>query len=85
MGLNGGVCNTALCQHPECWKASVQKVKEAVRLRNGIKFETTATNAGTDEIFSVKKEVDEFSDGKIANVLIILIASTNNYALKDDI
>lgn len=26
----------ALCQHPECWRSNLQRVKDAVRLRNGI-------------------------------------------------
>ena len=28
-------CGT-LCQHPECWRADLKRVKEAVRARNGI-------------------------------------------------
>lgn len=26
----------ALCQHPECWRSNLQRVKDAVRVRNGI-------------------------------------------------
>lgn len=26
----------ALCQHPECWRANLRRVKDAVKLRNGI-------------------------------------------------
>ena len=48
----------ALCQHPECWRANLQKVKDAVRLRNGIhshetleqrEFETSAEASSHDE------------------------------------
>lgn len=32
---SGSSCG-ALCQHPECWRSNLQRVKDAVRLRNGI-------------------------------------------------
>ena len=31
----------SLCQHPECWRANLQRVKDAVRLRNGIHSDET--------------------------------------------
>lgn len=31
------VCCCSLCQHPECWRASLQQVREAVWRRNGVK------------------------------------------------
>lgn len=70
MELSGGVCNASLCQHPECWKASVQKVKEAVRMRNGIKFKTSATaNSGFSDVLLRKKRDIESSDGTYADLI----------------
>ena len=70
MDLSGGVCNATLCQHPECWKASVQKVKEAVRMRNGIKYETSsAAQTGFSDIRLRKKRDIEPADGTYADLI----------------
>lgn len=38
----------SLCQHPECWRANLQRVKDAVRLRNGIQSNETVEEKDVD-------------------------------------
>lgn len=49
-------CGT-LCQHPECWRADLRRVREAVRARNGIytrKEDESRRNVGkSDSVQSV--------------------------------
>ena len=56
----------ALCQHPECWRANLQRVKDAVRLRNGIQGHETLDQQdfGTS---AERRTRDE--DGKQARLL----------------
>lgn len=59
-------CGT-LCQHPECWRADLRRVREAVRARNGIytrKEDESRRNVGkSDSVQSV--------DGKCFIALIM--------------
>lgn len=50
---NGETCRDQLCQHPECWQNNIRRVREAVRLRNGIRLRQNVDNQRT-ETFDAK-------------------------------
>lgn len=54
---------SALCQHPECWRANLQRVKDAVRLRNGIQSHDHETSDKKD-FTSVDDLKTPVEDGK---------------------
>ncbi|KAL9989647.1 hypothetical protein ACROYT_G004215 [Oculina patagonica] len=51
----------ALCQHPECWRANLQRVKDAVRLRNGIHSSESVKEQDFDALAKSRKNDDEGS------------------------
>lgn len=53
-------CGT-LCQHPECWKTNLQRVKDAVRLRNGIHSQESS---GNKEFETLSESRSQDEDGK---------------------
>lgn len=55
---NESSCGT-LCQHPECWRANLQRVKDAVRLRNGIQNNETVEEKDFDTLAKSRGKSDE--------------------------
>lgn len=49
----------SLCQHPECWRSNLQRVKDAVRLRNGIHINETVEGKDFDTLAKSRKKSDE--------------------------
>lgn len=49
----------SLCQHPECWRANLQRVKDAVRLRNGIHSDETVEEKDFDTLAKSRRKSDE--------------------------
>lgn len=49
----------ALCQHPACWKANLQRVKDSVRLRNGIHSHESVDEREFDTLADSRRKNDE--------------------------
>jgi len=49
----------SICQHPECWRANLQRVKDAVRLRNGIHSNETVVEKDFDTLAKSRRKSDE--------------------------
>ena len=67
---NGEACKDTLCQHPECWQSNIRRVREAVRLRNGIPQEQNV-HRNSDERFDEKKRQEMKS--KLLDVFVSFI------------
>ena len=55
---NGSSCGS-LCQHPECWRANLQRVKDAVRLRNGVHSNESVEEKDCDTLAKSRRKSDE--------------------------
>lgn len=62
----------SLCQHPECWRSNLQRVKDAVRLRNGIHSNETVEDFDTLAKSRRKSDEGEQVRSLIKNVSIKL-------------
>ena len=49
----------AFCQHPECWRANLQRVKDAVRQRNGIYSRESVEEKDLDTLAKSRRDSDE--------------------------
>ncbi|XP_029179748.2 uncharacterized protein LOC114947255 [Acropora millepora] len=58
----------ALCQHPECWRANLQRVKDAVKLRNGI---YTEQNMEQKQFLSTVQRSDHHKDGSLPTLKVV--------------
>ena len=67
---NGEACKDTLCQHPECWQSNIRRVRDAVRLRNGIPQEQNV-HRNSDERFDEKKRQEMKS--KLLDVFVSFI------------
>lgn len=63
-------CDSSLCQHPDCWRLNLQRVREAVWRRNGIEPEdsTTIRSMNVDQVYLTKEQRLESTDGENAQL-----------------
>lgn len=65
-----GICCGGLCQHPECWRSSIQQVREAVWRRNGVTPSHETSN--TDAFYAQKDQNIKNIHGKTSFILTIV-------------
>lgn len=58
----------ALCQHPECWRANLQRVKDAVRQRNGLHTQQTLEHTQPE---SRAERADCYEDGSLPTLKVV--------------
>ena len=64
-----------LCQHPECWRANLRRVKEAVRARNGIKSTEDEEGKVSGSVIERRKDLE---DGKSCDVVLLVSSKLNS-------
>ncbi|XP_032235554.1 uncharacterized protein LOC5510487 [Nematostella vectensis] len=71
--MKGQQCCTSICQHPECWKSDLKRVKEAVYRRNGVEGESfnTEPSKQLDQVYLTKEQRLESIDGSLPTLKIV--------------
>ncbi|XP_031558400.1 uncharacterized protein LOC116294859 isoform X2 [Actinia tenebrosa] len=66
-------CDSSLCQHPDCWRLNLQRVREAVWRRNGIESEESSTtrSMNVDQVYLTKEQRLESTDGGLPTLKVV--------------